>query len=107
MEIMHQQLHKRSGSLKEFVALAKTKNPETLFTNSFLYREVIISKLVVPKVKKYWMRRSKMANFIKSRTLQSNVVSRVVFCRGGCSPTIPTAHGSEVAISRAGAFKVL
>jgi hypothetical protein len=39
-----------SGSLKGFVTLAKQKNPAIVFTHSFLHREALISKTVVPEV---------------------------------------------------------
>jgi hypothetical protein len=39
-----------SGSLKGFFALAKRKNPGIVFTHSFLQREALISKSVVPEV---------------------------------------------------------
>jgi hypothetical protein len=84
-----------SGRLRRFVALAKQENPGVVFTHCFLHREALVSKS-----KKYWMIRSKWL------TTSVEVVLSIVFCHGSCSHTTPSAHRSEVAISRAGALKV-
>jgi hypothetical protein len=62
-----------SGSLKRFVALAKKKNPRIIFAHYFLSREALISKSVVPQVKKVldetikiWPSQSKLFSALRS-----------------------------------------
>jgi hypothetical protein len=56
-----------SGSLKSFIALTKQKNPGIVFKRCFLNREALISKSIVPEVKKVLDETIKMVNYIKSK----------------------------------------
>jgi hypothetical protein len=58
-----------SGSLKEFVTLAKQKNSGIVFTHCFLPREALISKPVLSDIQKLLEEMIKMVNYIKSRSL--------------------------------------
>jgi hypothetical protein len=62
-------------SLRAFVALAKQKNPVTVFTHRFLRREDLISKSIAPEVRKVLNEEIQMVNFIKTRSLQSSLFS--------------------------------
>jgi hypothetical protein len=64
-----------SGSLEEFVALAKQKKPGIVFTRCFLHRGALISKSVVPAVQKALNETIKMVNYIKSRPLKPRLFS--------------------------------
>jgi hypothetical protein len=89
-----------SRSLKGFVALAKRNNIGIVFAHCFLHREALISKSAVPEVQKV------MHETINSRPLQSRLFSALCSVMVAAHTT-PTAHGSNVAISGAGASKVL
>jgi hypothetical protein len=67
-----------------------------VFKHCFLHREALISKSVVPEALKV------LDEKIKSRLLESRLFSAWELLH-----TTPTAHRSEVAISRVGAFEVL
>jgi hypothetical protein len=71
-----------SGSLKGFVALAKQTNPGIVFTRCFLHREALIPKSVVPEVQKVLDEMIKVANYIKSRPLQSRLFSALCSVMG-------------------------
>jgi hypothetical protein len=64
-----------SGSLKEFITLAKQKNSGIVFTHCFLNREALISKSVVPELQKVLDKMTNMVNCIKSGPLQSRLLS--------------------------------
>jgi hypothetical protein len=51
-----------SGSLKGFVTLAKQMNPVIVFIHSFLHREALISKSVMPAVLKLLDETMKLVN---------------------------------------------
>jgi L-asparaginase II len=79
MEIMNQHLHGQCslyvGKHEGFIAVAKQKNPGTVFTHCFLHRETLISKSVVPKVKKVLDKMIKLVNHIKSWPIHSRLFS--------------------------------
>jgi hypothetical protein len=64
-----------SGSLEEFVALAKQNSLGIVCTHCFLHRETLISKSAVPEVLKVLEETIKMVNFMASRPLQSRLFS--------------------------------
>jgi hypothetical protein len=106
-EIMRQLLHGRCslcvGKPERIRSTGEAKEPCNCFSALlFPSRGALISKSVVPEVQKYWMRRSQWLTI--SRV---GHYSRGCFQRGSCSLVSLTAHGNELAISGAGASKVL
>lgn len=62
-----------AGHLTGFLALAKGKNPEIVFTHCFLHREALVAKSLVPELKGVFDEVVKMVNYIKSRPLKCRV----------------------------------
>lgn len=81
-------------------------NPGIFFSHNFLYKGALTSKSVVSKGQKVLDETIKMVNYIKSWPLESRSFS-VLYSVMEVAHTAATAHGSRVAIKRAGAFKVL
>ena len=91
--------------LEGFVALAKQKNPVIVFTHCLLYREALISKSLVPKLKKVLDKTIKTANYIKSRQINLKSFQHYALPWNVLTPS--TGHRSEMAIQKAGAFLAL
>lgn len=62
-----------AGHLTGFLALAKQKNPEIIFTHCFLHREALVAKSLVPELKGVFDEVVKMINYVKSRPLKCRV----------------------------------
>jgi hypothetical protein len=79
METMHQRLHGRCslsvGKPERIRGSGQVKEPWNCFIQCFLQRETLISKSVVSDVQKLLDETIKVANYIKSRQLQSRLCS--------------------------------
>ena len=67
-----------TGTIKEFVTLAKEKNPNVKWTHCIIHREALASKIMSPQLHDILNCSIKVINFIKSRSLNSRLFC--LFC---------------------------
>lgn len=67
----------RVGSIKGFVTLAKTKNPNIISTHCFLHRESLASKTLPLALKTVLDQVINMVNYIKSRPLKTRLFKQL------------------------------
>lgn len=66
-----------TGSIKEFVTLAKIKNPLIVKTHCFIHREVLMTKTLGSELNSVLSNFVRMVNYIKGKPLKSTIFSEI------------------------------